>query len=150
MELEFKRFSRECFAEYAAWFVDAELNRWLGPMDEEWLECVLGEDDSEGETWAVFRDAELVAVVECVFPPSDPTSPIISALATKPALRRQGIGAAALQHLLALHRSRGIAEHGARIAANNAVGLQCAVKAGFVLVSSEPDQHGYVDLRRRT
>ena len=67
MDLAFKRFRREDYDEYASWFVDPEMNRHLGPMDEFWLEAVLSQPESAGVTWAVFRGLELVAVVETVF-----------------------------------------------------------------------------------
>ncbi len=41
MELVFRRFQQTDYPEYAAWFVDAELDRQLGPMDQAWLDAVL-------------------------------------------------------------------------------------------------------------
>jgi hypothetical protein len=71
MELEFQRFESEHYAEYASWFVDAVLNRYLGPMDDEWLEATLSGPESAGVTWAVFRGKEMVAVIETVFDPEN-------------------------------------------------------------------------------
>ena len=48
MHLEFRRFQEEDYPEYASWFTDPELNRRLGPIDQDWLEAVLCESESEG------------------------------------------------------------------------------------------------------
>ena len=149
MNLEFKQFQKKYYSEYAAWFTDYELNRRLGPMDYDWLDAVLSELESESVTWAVFRGAELVAVVETAFALQNRSSAVIAAVATKPALRRQGIGTAVLRHLLALHKSRGIAEHIAYISIDNPAARRFMEKAGFVSVTSEPDEHGYVEFRQR-
>lgn len=150
MDLELQQFTKEHFVEYASWFADPDLNRQLGPMDDAWLELVMRGGEVPGdETWAVLRDGELVAVVEALVAAEDPASYTIGAVATKPVLRRQGIGTRSLQHVLDLHKSRGIVEHSARVSVDNTAGQRCAAKAGFVPVSSVPDQHGYVELRRR-
>ena len=150
MDLELRQFSKEYFAEYASWFADPDLNRQLGPMDDAWLELVLRGGEMPGdETWAVLRDGELVAVVEALVDAENPASYTIGAVATKPALRRQGIGTFSLQHVLDLHKSRGIVEHTARVAVGNTAGQHCAAKAGFMPLSSAPDHHGYIELRRR-
>ena len=122
MDLEFKRFKREFYSEYALWFTDPELNRQLGPMDKDWLDAILSEPESAGVTWAVYREAELVAVVETVFDPQNRLRVWITAVVTKPALRQQGIGTAVLQHILALHKSQGITEHIAYVSVDNPAG----------------------------
>ena len=76
----------------------------------------------------------------------DRSSYTIGAVATKPALRGQGIGTAALQHVLDLHKARGIIGHAARVCVGNMAGRR---QAGFVPSSSEPDRYGYIELRRR-
>jgi hypothetical protein len=78
MNLRLERFQAAHYSEYASWFADAELNRLLGPMDEVWLNAVLSEPESQGMTWAVFRDAEFVAVVEAVYDPENVSSAAIS------------------------------------------------------------------------
>lgn len=149
MNLRFKRFQREYYSEYASWFIDPELNRRLGPMGKDWLNAVLCEPESEGITWAVFRGAELVAVVETVFDPQNELPAGIPAVATKPTLRGQGIGTVVLQHIIALHKSRGITEHIVCVSVDNAVGRRCVEKVGFVPVASEPDKYGYIEFRQQ-
>jgi GNAT superfamily N-acetyltransferase len=147
MNLEFKRFLREHYSEYASWFVDPELNRHLGPMDWDWLNAVLCESESAGVTWAVLRDSELVAVVETVFDPQNQFPAVISAVAVKPALRRQGIGTAVLQGVLLLDKSKGIVEHIAYVSFDNQAGQRCVERAGFTPITSLPDEHGYLEFR---
>jgi RimJ/RimL family protein N-acetyltransferase len=151
MDLEIRPFARTDFAEYGSWFADPDLNRNLGPMDDGWLEpAVSGGEVADDETWAVLRDGQLVAVVEALVDTNDRSSYMISAAATKPALRGQGIGTAALKHVLDLHKSRGILKHAAKVSVDNTAGQRCAAKAGFVPLNSEPDQYGYIELRRRS
>lgn len=149
MNLVFRRFQQEDYPEYAAWFIDPELNRRLGPMDQEWLDAVLTEPESAGITWAVLRDAELVAVVETVFDHQNHKPAGITAMAAKPSLRRQGIGTAVLRQILSQHQSRGIAEHVAYIAIDNLAGQRCIERVGFVPVSTEPNEHGFIEYRHR-
>ena len=150
MNLELKQFGREHYAEYASWFVDPELNCHLGPMDEAWLEVVLSQPEEQGITWAVFRDRELVAVVEAVFDPENIFPAGISAIAIKPDLRRQGIGTAALRLALSLHKNLGIVEHVAYVSIHNPGGRRCMERTGFVPVTSEPDERGYIEFRHRS
>lgn len=147
MNLELKRFQREHYAEYASWFLDPELKRHLGPMDEEWREAVLSQPEAESATWAVLRGMELVAVVETVFDSENPLSVVIPAIATKPQLRRQGIGKTALRLILSLHKKKGIVEHVAYISIHNLGGWRLMEKADFVPVTAEPDERGYIEFR---
>ena len=147
MDFEFKRFQQEHFDEYASWFVDPELNHLLGPMDQAWLEAVLAQPESEGVTWAVFRGRELVAIAETIFDPEQHRPAVISAVATKPGCRGQGIGSTVLRQLLSLHKDQGLVEHVAYISVHNPAGRGCAAKAGFVPVTSQPDEHGFMEYR---
>jgi RimJ/RimL family protein N-acetyltransferase len=149
MHLELIRFRREHYAEYASWFVDQALNRHLGPIDQEWLDAVLSQPESAGVTWAVFRDGELVAVVETVFDPDNHLPAAITAIAIKPGLRQQGIGTTALRLILSLHKNKGIVEHVAYISIHNTAGQRCFRIVGFVPVKSEPDESGYLEFRHR-
>ena len=147
MKLEFKRFQKEYYSEYAAWFMDPELDRLLGPMDQAWLEAVLSEPPSSGITWAVLREAELVAVIETVFDPRNISSCAIPALAVKPVLRRQGIGTAVLQHLMSMYKNQGISEYIAFISVDNIAGRRCVEKVGFAPADPHPDGRDYLEYR---
>jgi ribosomal protein S18 acetylase RimI-like enzyme len=149
VNLELKHFQQEHYTEYASWFVDVELNRHLGPMDEVWLDAVLSQPEAEGVTWAVFREMELVAVVETAFDFENPQFAVVSAIATKPELCRQGIGRTALRLVLSLHKNKGILEHVAYVSIHNPGGWHCLGKAGFMPVRSEPDERGYIEFRHR-
>ena len=146
MNLIFKRFQREYYAEYAAWFVDPELNHELGPMDEEWLLAILSETEEEGITWAVFREEEFVAVLETKFDPQNILPVAITALAVKPTLRRQGIAKAVLVKLLADQRIKGFGSHLCYIHMGNAASRLLFESSGFVAVS-QPDLNGYIEYR---
>jgi GNAT superfamily N-acetyltransferase len=147
MDLHFRRFQAEHYSAYAAWFADPELNSRLGPMDDDWLNYWLSAPEAEGVAWAVFDETELVAVVETAFDPKGELPAAITAIATRPSRRGQGIGTAVLQWVLALHKSNGIAEHIAYIWTGNAAGRRLAEKSGFTAVTSEPNEHGYIQFR---
>jgi ribosomal protein S18 acetylase RimI-like enzyme len=146
MDFCFKQFQRENYQECASWFTDAELNKRLGPMDDEWLSAILARTEEEGITWAVYLGAEMVGVVETVFDPEKVLPVGITALAVKPVLRRQGIGSAILRELLVSHNRLGIREHCVFIHMSNEAAHQLFERQGFVQVS-EPDKHGYIEYR---
>ena len=147
INFKLKLFQREHYAEYASWFTDPELNRHLGPMDEDWLEAVLSQPKSAGVTWAIFSGIELIAVVETVFDPERRLTAGITAIAVKPNLRRQGIGAMVLQQILSIHKSKGIVEHVTYASIHNSGGRRCVEKVGFVPATTEPDERGYIEFR---
>jgi len=146
-KFELKPFQPEHFAEYAAWFVDPELDRHLGPIDQIWLEAVLSKPEAAGVTWAAFRGMELVAVVETVLDPEGRLPAAMASIATKPGLRRQGIGKRVLGQILSLHKRQGVLEHVAYVSMHNQGGWRCLEKAGFAPVAFEPDEQGYVEFR---
>lgn len=146
MELEFRRFQQTNYPEYAAWFGDPELDRQLGPMDQAWLDAVLGQPESEGMTWAVFRNAELVAVIEIIFGAPDDPPICIAGIATKPTLCKQGIATAVLKQLLDQHHSQGLHQHVAYVAIHNEAARRCIERIGFVPTSA-PNEHGYVEFQ---
>src|SRR5215470_3735472 len=103
-ELQFCKFAQEDFPEYKSWYVDPELNRQLGPIDDEWLAYVLNEQD--GVEYSIFRDQELVAVLGIKLPDEKRPDYVVTDLAVKPSLRGQRIGSRTLQKLFELHPVR--------------------------------------------
>lgn len=82
-----------------AWFTDATLDRELGPLDEEWLEHVLA--DQEGVELVVTDGAgAAVALVGVAWDP-DGEAHGITDLAVDPGRRRAGLGGHALAVVLA-------------------------------------------------
>lgn len=142
-ELEFKRFQREFYPDYVAWFVDPDLNHALGPMDTDWLEAILALPEAEGAIWAVFQGNEMVAVIGTAFDAENNLPVGITELAVKPGLRQHGLGTAVLRKLLSRHHAQGFTEHIAFVDQNNLSGQRCSEKAGFRRVSEEPNEHGY-------
>lgn len=145
MDLSFRRFHQDDYPEYAAWFSDPELNRPLGPMDDDWLAAVLLEGDL-GEMWAVFLNTEMVGVVGAVFDPNHKLPVGITEIAVKAARRRQGLAKAIFEKLLAEHQQRGLTSHMAFIRTTNRASRQLFQGLGFVAVS-EPDEHGFIEYR---
>ncbi|MGB3481420.1 MAG: GNAT family N-acetyltransferase [Mycobacterium sp.] len=78
----------------SAWFGDEELNRRLGPLDDEWLEHVLSE--TEGVQLVVNgADGTPAALAGCAWDGSG-SEHAITDLAVCPRMRRSGIGRRAL------------------------------------------------------
>lgn len=143
MLLVFRRFRDANYAEYASWFADPDLNRWLGPMDTDWLDAVLSEPEAEGVTWAVFRNGELVSVVETCFDPNERSAAYLRGLATRPSVRDQGIGTAVIRQLLDCHARQSITKHTTYISIHNAGSIRFFERLGFVRTPTPPNDHGY-------
>ena len=90
---DLRLFAATHFTEYLSWYADAELNDQLGPMDDEWLDFVL--TDQEGRQFSYLEDGRLSAVIG-VAPDPDKDVWVVTDLAVNPALRRHGIGRRAL------------------------------------------------------
>jgi ribosomal protein S18 acetylase RimI-like enzyme len=97
--MEFRKFTAEDYPEYSSWFEDVQLQKALGPIDEEWLNYVLN-DEEEGMELAVVSESKLVAVVGTTLPHDQYAYRIITGIAVKPALRSQGLGSKVLVKFL--------------------------------------------------
>jgi L-amino acid N-acyltransferase YncA len=92
----------------------------------------------------------MVAVVTTAFDSEGKLPAGITSIGIKPALRRQGLGTAVLQQLLARHQSQGIHEHIAFVHIDNIAGRHCLAKVGFVADDETgPNEHGYVRFRQK-
>lgn len=143
MDLTFARFRPSDLAEYARWFdSDAETARRLSYPDADWLAYVMG----QAGAWAA-RDAagSLLAVIEAE-PHGDRCYVSVT---VAPEHRGHGIGAEAIR---AFHVGPGVpfAILEGRISPDHAASLKMIRKAGFSLVSPEPDGEGmlHFELRR--
>ena len=150
MRLNFRRFQAGDFAMYKAWFADPELERWLGPLDDEWLAAVLSERASDRATWLISDGETPVAVVETALHPDNASLAAVTGLAVKPDRRGQGVGTAVLQEVLALHRREGRLEHLAYINEDNWLAQRCFERSGFVPVTPTPNEEGYLEFRHLT
>ncbi|HUJ70826.1 MAG TPA: GNAT family N-acetyltransferase [Verrucomicrobiae bacterium] len=149
MALDLVPFRHEFFEEYSSWFRDPELNRHLGPMNREWLDCVLSEPEASGVTWAAFSDSVLVGVVETAFDPDNRLPAAITAVAVKPSLRRQGFGADIIREVLSRDHDKGQHDHIAYISPDNPAAQRLLTKLGFTPSSVAPAPSGYIEFRHR-
>ena len=144
MELEFRRFQKKDFQAYALWFTDPEQDRWLGPLDREWLEAVLSEGE-EGVTWTVFRDEVFVAVAETAFDPEGGRA-AVTTLQPNPA-SQTGYRYDCFEELLDWHRREGVRKHIAFVHEDNRTARRCLERVGFELSSAQPNEYGYLEFR---
>ncbi len=149
MVLKFLPFRREFYDEYASWFSNPELNRHLGPMGNDWLEAVLSEPESDGATWAVFRDKELVGVVEIKYPTGYQMPAGITAVAVKPALRGQGIGSEIVREILSRDHAKGLLDHVGYVSPGNPGAQRFLEKLGFARIGVDPSRSRYIEFRHR-
>ena len=95
--MKHRTFQRRDFEEYHSWFTDSLLQETLGPLDDEWLNCVLAEDPPS--QFSFFVDDQFVAVAGISFPDQDNPYFVITDVAVQPGKRRLGFGAKAIQIL---------------------------------------------------
>ena len=97
--MKFRHFERGDFDDYLSWYQDRELNRQLGPMDVEWLDCVL--ERTPPLQYSFFHDGELVVVIGVEEPEPGSGTWYITDVATKPGQKRRGFSRDALKSLIA-------------------------------------------------
>jgi RimJ/RimL family protein N-acetyltransferase len=100
--MEMRHFQKSDFEAYRSWYADPDLNRELGPMDEQWLEHVLNENPPR--QFAFIEDDVLVAVIGTAGPEPDETAWFITDFAVNPGKKRTGIATRALKLLIERHR----------------------------------------------
>lgn len=81
------------------WFLDEDLNRELGPLDQEWLDHVLSAADSI--QLVAEQDKRPVALIGCVWGDGGDLPHAITDIAVDPALRGTGQAKAIVQAVLA-------------------------------------------------
>jgi RimJ/RimL family protein N-acetyltransferase len=147
----FTPFTPEALATVAPWFDDAETARWLG--GREWPENLLrlladpphehrGSMARERIAFVASADGEPIALTDTEIY-TDGSAAL--ALVVAPPHRRRGLGAATL---LALGRQlaiRGVRSLVGGVKQNNVPSLRCVERAGFVAVSGEPDEEGFIN-----
>jgi len=90
-KLEIREFQPVDNVQYASWFSDPVIDRFLGP---EWSNEELDEilNDKTGAVLSAFHSDELVGVVSLTFPNIEHASFGITGIAVKPNSQRQGFG----------------------------------------------------------
>ncbi len=99
-DITYRKFEKIDFTEYKKWYQDAELNKYLWPMDSDWLEAVLSETD--WCEYSFFRNWKLIGVVWIKFPKQD-TSYYITDFAINPQFKKKGLGSQVLRKVFDIH-----------------------------------------------
>ncbi len=94
-------FDRSHFSTYKSWFEDQVIDQWLGPIDEEWLEYILHEDD--GQQYAICTGDKLIAVIGLKHLQDVQDKVIITDLSVSPDQRGRGIGSSVLSELKSIY-----------------------------------------------
>ncbi len=126
VELQYQLFVEAHFEEYSHWFEDQSLNRYLGPIGDDWLEAALTSKPEEGTTLAVIHADTLVAVADLYFGPGL-NECVTAGLAVKPALCRRGYGTRIIETLKTWYRKLTV-----HVDPSNQATLAFLSKAGFL------------------
>lgn len=132
-----RQFQETDFLDYESWFVDAELNRQLGPIDREWLAYVLA--DSEGAEYSFLLNQELIAVAGVHYPTTEHNYYYITDIAVRPKLRRQGIGKRIIKQLQAQPMLQSVKNWRAGVATNNIAAAKLLESLGWRKLSQASD-----------
>ncbi|MEH3128969.1 MAG: GNAT family N-acetyltransferase [Mycolicibacterium neoaurum] len=125
----------------AAWFGDEELNRRLGPLDEEWLEHVLAE--SAGVQLVITdADGAPVGLAGCAWGPSDGVHAITD-LAVCPWRRRSGLGREVLSAVLSWGDHPPTRGWVAFVDPDNRAAVEFFVAAGWHVDGDEDGMHRF-------
>ncbi|MEY9333835.1 RimJ/RimL family protein N-acetyltransferase [Pseudomonas protegens] len=92
--MKLRRLIREDWAWIQDWFKDPQLNQELGPLDQEWLDAVMNEDN--GIQLVAIEDNQPVALIGCAWHPAPHELHGITDIAVSPAYKKQGLGRNAL------------------------------------------------------
>jgi ribosomal protein S18 acetylase RimI-like enzyme len=144
-------FTPGALAVVAPWFDDPEADRWLG--GREWPENLLRllADPPREHRGSVVRErlafiasaaGEPVALVD-VESYTDGSAAL--SLVVAPRHRRSGVGAATLRALGAHLATRGVTSLVGVVEQHNAASLRLVERAGFLAVTGEPDEEGFID-----
>jgi len=105
--IQYHKFRKSDFSAYQSWFSDPELNQQLGPIDKDWLDYIL--NDATGVQYCFTHFDALIAVVGISNPTIERQDYVVTDIAVRPDLRRQGLGRIIL-HLLPSMMKRGPAK----------------------------------------
>ena len=144
MKLKFSKFKNDDFSEYKSWYVDLELNKRLGPMNNMWLDHVM--NATGGCQYSVFHNKKLIAVVGIIFPDAKHSSYYITDFALKPHLRNQGIGSEVLKEMMNSHPLKSGQSWKAFIDERNPKAKSFFEKNGWSCLSKTTDKHGMFTL----
>lgn len=140
-----RHFERKDFEAYRSWYADPDLNRELGPMDEQWLEHVMNE--TPRRQYSFIEDEVLVAVIGTEGPRPNETAWFITDIAVHPDKKRNGIATQAINMLIEKHREYSPHPESwiAWVDAKNSAALDFFQRQGWNL-SEQPDVENMLQL----
>ncbi len=137
--LEFKPFTESHLSIYESWFVDSELSRRIEKPTRRWLNYILS--DPRARSWVVFKDEELVGVVQV----DEETNGYGSVcVVVKPPVRNQGYGRSILKWVLGNPELGYLVRFEGYVEPDNIAAQKCCEAAGFHLGYSDPDEEGFL------
>lgn len=119
--------------------MDPVLSKYLGSVDQEWLNHVL--EDHEGEEWSVIENSTLIGVVGVVLPTATNNYFTITNMAVCPNLRNKGYGKTILQLLFTQYFDHETKKFVCYVDASNSLAQQFFLKnnwsVNFQIVENE-------------
>jgi len=139
--MQFRKFTQKDFPVYQTWFEKESINRFLGPNpDEAWLQHILKEE--EGIQYAVYEEAQLLAVVGLIFPTSKHPYFVVTDIVIDPKKQTRGKGRSVMYQLLKKHPVDENIHYKTYVDNENIAAQSFFKKLGWQLENIEADEDG--------
>lgn len=138
-ELTFRLLDEAEMRVYNTWFQDEELRRRIEPPTSQWFSYVTNTPGVHA--WMVYAGEIAVGQVSL---DTDADQHGYFSLAVNPPLRNQGYGKRILRAFLKRPEVTRLKRIEVTIEPDNFASLRCFQQAGFVRLSSEPDEEGFL------
>ena len=146
--IQYHKFRKSDFSTYQRWFTDAELNKQLGPLDNDWLNYILA--DSTGDQFCFTHFDALIAVAGISSPTVVFPYNVITDIAVRPNLRRQGIGRFILELLPPMVKRDGAQIWRANVNPTNLAAIQLFEKSGWARIEQKTPDDDMIIFERST
>ena len=128
-DIYLRKFEASDYHDYKKWFEDKELNKHLGPLDEDWLTYVMS--DKTGEQFSFTHKQRLIGVAGTCFSDGDHDYQVLTDIAVRPDLRLRGIGMLLLTKLITSVKFERNTSWRAYVSPENKGAIQFFNKAGW-------------------
>jgi len=141
-DIQYRKFRKSDFQKYKDWFSDPETNKWLGPLDADWLDYVL--KDTTGAQFCFTSSNALIAVAGVHFPNNTHPYYVITDIAVRPNLRAQGLGLRILSLLQTMPALQTVSFWRANVSSTNDAAIHLFEKSNWTRLKSKTSNDGMI------